>query len=106
MWLGPFVEPMVNFRNIRYLESNGFVIPPKNIAAFDLLDQDISSFATKPENRFTYISLSKILGIEPAFLKQGSCVTYRDMDHFSHCGEKIVGDKLKAAFDKMQTAVQ
>ena len=32
--------------------------------------------------------------IEKNFLRVDGCLTYRDIDHFSECGEVIIGNKL------------
>ncbi len=95
VWLGPFAEAQFDFHNIRKVMAEGFSIRPHIIDIFAHLDEALAhQFATSP-HAFSYVSLGNILQIKPDFLKQGDCITYRDSDHFSVCGEKIVGDKMK-----------
>ncbi len=95
VWLGPFVEAQFDFHNIRKAMADGFSIKPHIIAVFAHLDDELVREFSTSIHAFSYVSLGNILQITPDFLKQGDCITYRDSDHFSVCGEKIVGDKMK-----------
>jgi hypothetical protein len=51
-----------------------------------------------------YVSLVQAFAIEPDFLRVGECVTYRDADHFTRCGEDILAQRLatdRAVWQKM-----
>jgi peptidoglycan/LPS O-acetylase OafA/YrhL len=95
VWLGPFVEARVDFRDIKVLAKTGFHLNPVSMNIFETLDGAIRRWIERVPSKFDYISFSEIIKPDPNFLRIGDCVTYRDLDHFSVCGEKIVGKSLK-----------
>lgn len=99
IWLGPFAESRVDFENYKSFRS-GFYMNENSIKLFKTLDDFLIQHIKNEENRFEYISLSSILDIEDNFLKTGDCITFRDKDHFSPCGEFIVGQKIKHSGNK------
>lgn len=95
VWLGPFPEARFDFKSIHKIAASGFAIPPHTLEIFTRLDDNLTQRIAANHHAFSYVSLVKILGITPDFLKQDACITYRDGDHFSICGEKIIGEKIK-----------
>jgi peptidoglycan/LPS O-acetylase OafA/YrhL len=99
VWLGPFVEGRVILSNPRSF-GDSLLIPAKSIAAITTLDKSIKDFVSSKPSTYRYISLAEILDIGPDSLKVGDCITFRDVDHFSKCGERLVGEKLKDAKER------
>ncbi len=97
-WLGPFVEARVDLNDLNVLR-DGLKILDQSLTNFGELEVELKSRTAAPENRYRYVSLFDILAIERDFLKVGSCITYRDKDHFSDCGEDLLAPKLKRAFE-------
>nr|WP_280949884.1 acyltransferase family protein [Pseudorhodoplanes sinuspersici] len=100
VWIGPQPEARVDFRNIDDLVFNGLKIGEHAIRTFVTLDLEIHKILKHQKIRFQYFSLVDALKIDPSFLLVGNCFTYRDGDHFSVCGEKIVGERLKPLLSK------
>jgi len=94
VWLGPFVEARADFTNVEELAKNGFRLNPISMDIFAALDASIRRWVENQPRKFDYIPFSEIVEPDPNFLRIGDCVTYRDLDHFSICGEKIIGDSL------------
>ena len=92
LWLGPFVEARRSYKDIFRLAEVGMTIKPRAIDVFDQLDQHLLSKSA--ENHYEYVSARNILGIKSHELVIGDCLTYRDEDHFSLCGERIFGARL------------
>lgn len=92
VWIGPFVEAQIRFNRIEKLLFNGLRIDGRVIRMFAILDERMKNYL--PPKRIEYVSLVDVLAIDPEFIVIGDCLTFRDYDHFSICGEKIVGQKL------------
>jgi len=97
LWLGPFVEARVDFKNYGSF-LNGYEINGVSIKVFDHLEKELKTLFPDKNGGIKYVSLADILKIEKNFLMVGECLTYRDTDHFSVCGESIIGKKLKDAY--------
>lgn len=100
VWLGPFAEARFDFRNLRGILENGLRIDPRILSMFDHLDGEIAHLVTKRAYGFRYLSLIDILQARSSFLKIGDCITFRDSDHLSVCGEAIVGAALKRSLEE------
>jgi hypothetical protein len=98
IWLGPFVETGYDFRDVRYVVAQGLKIDQRAIDVYEQLDNKLEDYFAANSQEFNYISLINILQITPNFLIIGDCLTYRNEDHFSICGEKIIGKMIKQAF--------
>jgi peptidoglycan/LPS O-acetylase OafA/YrhL len=104
-WAGPFVEARVDLQSRNIVSQNRFLINENSLAIFKHLDDIIIDQLNKnnsyPPSR--YISLVEWMGIEQGFLLQEDCLTYKDQDHFSRCGENILAERLK---EKLQSIGQ
>ncbi len=96
IWLGPFVEARVNFREVGTFAKTGFHLNPMSMYVFDALEKAIGQSVSSRPRKFKYISFSEVVKPDRDFLRVGDCLTYRDVDHLSVCGEKIVGENLKS----------
>lgn len=102
IWMGPFVESRVNFKNIGMMLRT-HEINPNSMRIFKELDQHIMDMNNKrPEDRrVKFISLVDALNLDGTFLRSADCITYRDTDHFSLCGEDILARRLKPALNEL-----
>lgn len=97
IWLGPFAEARLDFKDFRRF-TKGYEMNDVALEAFDHLENEIKSNFSGYHGRVKYRSLADILQIDKGFLMVGNCLTYRDSNHFSACGEQIVGDRIKNAW--------
>ena len=95
VWLGPFIEGRVKLSNPAAF-SEIPTIPMESINKFTMLDRNLKEFIEKKHTSFHYHSLVDLLKMSPDFMQVGTCITFRDVDHFSSCGEAIVAEKLKS----------
>lgn len=95
LWAGPFVEARVS---LKYLggQQPAFQLNPNSAGLFDWLDAELAQAVAEKAPRVGYVSLVKGFAINRDFLRQGDCITYRDADHFSRCGEDILARRLAA----------
>ncbi|CAM8378723.1 COG1835 Predicted acyltransferases [Candidatus Methylopumilus planktonicus] len=98
VWLGPFPEARVDFKNFKAFR-NGFYMNPSSIERISDLDSYISERTSGEDYQFTYISFTKNIKIESEFLEISNCITYRDRDHFSKCGERAISKDLKKVLE-------
>ena len=57
IWLGPFVEARVDFRNIEYFIRNGFRINTRSPLVFADLERALRRFAAMEPQHYRYVSL-------------------------------------------------
>ncbi len=103
VWLGPFIEARVRFTDPRRF-TNGFKLNENSFAVFSKLDRDLGSLLSNQSVKFRYIPFSELIEINQDFLLVGDCLTYRDADHFSGCGEMIVGKRMHKVFSNLLLA--
>lgn len=89
VWLGPFVESRVELNALGYLDG-GLKIKSTSLSHFSRLDAYLKRMVGERKRSYTYMSLADFLAIDADFLRVGNCVTYRDADHFSACGEDLL----------------
>jgi peptidoglycan/LPS O-acetylase OafA/YrhL len=87
-WIGPFPELRVDPTWVQ-VKANQVKPNPIVKKAFLDLEKQINFYLNKEKNTFRYISLSGILGDRQFEYKVGSCILFRDIDHWSKCGEEI-----------------
>ena len=87
-WIGPFPELRVQPTWIQ-VKANQVKPNPIVKKAFLDLEKEIKFYLKKENNTFRYVSLSGILGYRQFEYKVKSCILFRDIDHWSRCGEEI-----------------
>ena len=87
-WLGPFPELRTDPTWIQ-VKANQVKPNPIVKEAFLDLEDKIIFYLKKENNTFRYVSLSEILGYRQFEYKVGSCILFRDNDHWSTCGEEL-----------------
>jgi peptidoglycan/LPS O-acetylase OafA/YrhL len=87
-WIGPFPELRVEPTWIQ-VKANQVKPNPIVKKAFLNLEEKIISNLEKENISFRYISLSGILGYRQFEYKVGSCILFRDIDHWSTCAEEM-----------------
>lgn len=87
-WIGPFPELRVDPTWVQ-VKANQVKPNPIIKKAFLDLEKQINFYLNKENNTFRYISLSGILGDRQFEYKVGSCILFRDIDHWSKCGEEF-----------------
>ena len=87
-WIGPFPELRVEPTWIQ-VKANQVKPNPIVKKAFLDLEKKIIFYLKKENNTFRYVSLSGILGYRQFEYKVGPCILFRDIDHWSTCGEEI-----------------
>lgn len=95
VWLGPFVEARVNFRNIPEITRNGFQMNEVSLHHFRVLDTDIRKEIGADPGGVQYVSFYDLFNVDRYFLITNDCLTFSDPDHLSACGEELMGDKLR-----------
>lgn len=97
VWLGPFPESEVDFRDVRRLAATGFTMSARGVEQNDCLDRRLQQTMSATRT-FEYLSLSQHLKFTPSSLLQDGCIIYRDRDHFIICGERLVGEVFKRTY--------
>jgi peptidoglycan/LPS O-acetylase OafA/YrhL len=100
VWLGPFIEARVRFIDPGRF-NNGFKLNENSVVLFSKLDRDLQLLLASQSEKFRYISFSEVIDINPDFLLVGDCLTFRDADHFSACGEMIVATRIHKIFSNL-----
>ena len=95
VWLGPFVEARVNFRDLPELARDGFKMNEVSLHHFRELDTEIKKEVTENPSGVQYVSFYDLFNVDRYFLISNDCLTFSDPDHLSACGEELMGDKLK-----------
>lgn len=96
VWLGPFVEARVNFRDPPSIARDAFRMNPVALHHFKVLDAEIAKEVGEGSQTFRYLPFTDVLKVDQSFLLTGDCLTFSDPDHLSSCGEELLGEKLKA----------
>ncbi|MBR0815048.1 acyltransferase [Bradyrhizobium diazoefficiens] len=99
IWLGPFIEARMDFRDLEGMKRvarRGFHLNAVTVDIFSALEKHLRSKIVQQKRDFRYISFSSVVDQEAMGLLAGDCLIYRDSDHLSVCGERIVGNHLKA----------
>lgn len=91
-WLGPFPEVRIRVEDPGALVEAGLRIPSSRLALFDRLERELSGLAAA-DRPYRYVSLFERLDVQPEDLVIGDCLTFRDKDHWSSCGEEIFADR-------------
>lgn len=107
IWLGPFLEPRIDFRdfeNMKRIARGGFHLNPVAADILSAVDKHLRDQLGLQHRGFHYIPFSDVIDQNAIGLLNGDCFMYRDSDHLSVCGETIVGKDLKAVLLKYASA--
>ncbi len=98
-WVGPFSEIRVD---PTWVQVRANRVQPNRIVkkAFLDLDKQIGFHLGKQDNRFRYVSLIRILGNRQFEYRFKSCTLFRDIDHWSKCGEKMFSSQISKSLEK------
>ncbi|WP_425409548.1 acyltransferase family protein [Hyphococcus sp.] len=102
IWLGPFVEARFDYESALKNPETEWKINRRHIDLFDRLEGEMLKLLENQGQNVEYISLINTLDINPQSLLVGDCLTYRDGDHFSICGEEIFGERLRQQLQAMR----
>ena len=93
IWIGPFPELRVE---PTWIQVKANQVKPNLIVkkAFLDLEKQIIFYIKKEKNKFRYVSLSGILGYRQFEYKVESCILFRDIDHWSTCGEEMFSSPI------------
>jgi hypothetical protein len=94
-WVGPFPGLFVAPPTWIQMKANQVKPNPIVKKAFLDLEKQIVFQLEKEENTFRYVSLSGILGYRQFEFKVGSCILFRDIDHWSKCGEEMFSSQIQ-----------
>ncbi|MDC3129276.1 acyltransferase [Paracoccaceae bacterium] len=95
LWVGPFLE--FRWRPQQQIFSNKiYKANPTSVTLFEGLEGKIYS-AVSDEKGFSYERYSNLF-FEPQVSFVKNCFVFRDKDHYSKCGEKIIAQRLTANF--------
>ncbi|MFK4580217.1 acyltransferase family protein [Bradyrhizobium ottawaense] len=107
IWLGPFLEPRIDFRdleNMKRVARGGYHLNPAAVDILSSVDKHLRDTIGLQRRGFHYISFADVLDQDAMGLLNGDCLMYRDSDHLSVCGESIIGKDLKALLLKYSSA--
>lgn len=99
VWLGPFAEARVEFRDLRRLAREGFQIGPATLDAFRRVDRAARGVVAR--GSIPYVSLTDAMDLASGDLLSGECLVFQDADHLSACGEALYGPKISAALSSV-----
>lgn len=94
VWVGPHIESHVNFTHINSF-NDGFYIDKNNINLFNKMENLLINFLNTKEIKIKFLPFSQLYLINKDFLFFNQCITFRDKDHFSNCGEDIIADEIR-----------
>jgi hypothetical protein len=98
IWLGPYAEPRVDLGDPQNFAPAILKFRQPVLDLFGQLDLRLKAVAAR-DARISYVSLVDALRFAPSSLVEGDCLTFRDGDHFSACGERIFGPVIAQALD-------
>ena len=95
LWIGPFLE--YRWRPQQQIFSDKiYTVNPSSVSLFEGLEEKIYS-AVSNEKEFSYERYSNLF-FEPRASFVKNCFVFRDKDHYSKCGEKIIAKRLEPDF--------
>ncbi len=95
LWVGPFLEYRLDAKKELFTEKIK-TVNPNSIKLFLELDSVLNS-SLQENIKFQYIPYRKLF-YEPIHSFEAGCFLFRDEDHYSKCGEKIIARKIEKKF--------
>lgn len=91
IWVGPHLEFRRLPEDVLFTDEINYV-NPESVKLFSKLESQLLNI-TENSNSYDYRSFNEIF-YEPDVSFDGNCFVFKDTDHYSTCGEKIIGNKL------------
>ena len=95
LWIGPFLEYRWQPQQ-QIFSDKIYAVNPASVTLFEGLEEQIYSVVSD-EKGFSYERYSNLF-FEPQVSFVKNCFVFRDKDHFSKCGEKIIAKRLTPDF--------
>lgn len=95
VWIGPFLEFRRTFKD-QIFEDAIYDVNPESVRLFKGLEDALQNSLTESAN-FNYIKFGDIF-LEPNYSFYNNCFVFRDADHYSKCGEKIIAQSVGMKF--------
>ena len=92
-WIGPFPELRIDPSWFQ-IKTNRVKPNPIVKKAFLDLEKHIDFSLMEAKLNFRYVSLIKSLGSKQFEYKVGTCILFRDLDHWSTCGEAVFSKEI------------
>ena len=92
-WLGPHPENIENLSS-KILKNKNLILEKNAILKNSLLSRNLEDHL-KDKQMINFISFDKLYKIDTDFLIKENCLTFRDRDHFSICGEKLISKNIQ-----------
>lgn len=95
VWLGPFAEARTDLAKP---SADGLLrMNQVSLQAFSELDAALQARIKSRSPRWRYVSMLEAVPMDRDFLVHGDCLTFKDHDHLSPCGERLVAAPLARA---------
>ncbi|RDE19159.1 acyltransferase [Motiliproteus coralliicola] len=91
VWVGPFLEYRWKPQK-KFFTNELNTVNPESILLFEQLEINIDSLLTDQE-QFQYKAYNTIF-YEPTIAFENDCFMFRDRDHYSRCGERIISSNF------------
>jgi hypothetical protein len=89
IWLGPYIEGRLDYTKLERFDL-GFQISDDVFSLYKRTYKDLHVLQLKNKLPYDYIPFDEVYDISPSFPYVEGCLTFRDRDHFSICGEDIL----------------
>jgi hypothetical protein len=98
VWVGPGIEPHIDFTNFRELREAPERAQPALEERYRALDTALIARLGREGSAVRYLSRIQLFEAkQPLRLYEDGCLTYRDYDHLSPCSERRLGPALLRA---------
>lgn len=101
VWLGPFIEYRRNPKKA-FFRPSLMQVNPASVEIFTALENVLASYAGEP-GAVRYVGFEDIFST-PLNTIEGDCFIFKDADHFSKCGEALLGARSKENLRKLREA--
>ena len=102
VWLGAYAEARVDPINYDAI-FNAYRFNKQSLQAFAELEKTLPALIAPQliPGRLEYFSIHDRIGLDENSLIVDDCITFRDQDHFSRCGEDLMVEKLKKPLEEI-----
>jgi peptidoglycan/LPS O-acetylase OafA/YrhL len=93
-WIGPFTEGRFVATPWQVFIAKNLRMNKSSVLAFQELDAELLKASQSAKRKFSYISINHISMPPNGSLYNKGCFLFRDVDHWSYCGEYYFGSAL------------